>query len=313
MEVISIKKAKVYTCKICGQEVSLRAFGTHVKKHKMTSAEYWKIYPYLYPEPQGIYGIDYVTCPICKNNRTFQFLWQHLKSAHQLTIEEFIIEYPDSLLQTSKYREIQAERCRKGLMKSWSDFEYRKNKSEYLKKNPHLKPMTEEQRQHQKEVASQRLKDLWKDPEYRKSKSDQAVKQHCEGHLTESIISGYHKSWIKYTSRLGQLCTLKSSWELKLAEFLDHHDYDYQYEKKFDYYDTSRSRVRKYYADFYLSQYNLVIEVKPQWALDHTNVRDKLKGVIDAGTKFMFFTEREMGSLVSKEEFEKLIQSNINE
>ena len=38
-----------------------------------------------------------------------------------------------------------------------------------------------------------------------------------------------------------------------------------------------------------------------------------MNGVLKTNTKFMFLTEQELGSLVSREKFEELIQSKIND
>ena len=69
-----MKKSKKYTCEICHKEVLLRGFGAHVKSHGISPSEYWCKYPYPYEDPEGTYGVDYITCPICNNNRSFQFL-----------------------------------------------------------------------------------------------------------------------------------------------------------------------------------------------------------------------------------------------
>ena len=98
-----MKKSKQYKCEICGQVLALRGFGTHARKHGMTSSEYWKKYNYTYDEPVGEYGVDYVLCPICNNNRMFQSLSKHIKDYHKMDIAEFIEKYPNSKIQTTRF------------------------------------------------------------------------------------------------------------------------------------------------------------------------------------------------------------------
>lgn len=308
-----IRKSKTYKCEICGQVIALRAFGTHLKKHKMTSSEYWNIYPYPYPEPEGEYGIDYVLCPVCNNKRTFQSLTFHLQAKHNMSVEEFINAYPEHKLFTTHYSEEMSKNVRIALKNDWENPEYRERHSQRMKGNKNNTKRTPEGIEHQRQVLSARLKELWQDPEYRSKMSKLTADRHKDGSLDRAVTRGFRKGWVKYESPCCGTITLKSSWEVMLARFLDEFGYKYRYEKLFRYYNSSKRQERNYLADFYLLDYNLVIEVKATWALNNQGVRDKMQGVIRTGTKFMFFTERELGCLVSKEKFEELIQSKINE
>ena len=229
-----------------------------------------------------------------------------------MSIEEFLVKYPDSKIQTSKYRDIQADRCRKGLKKNWSNPEYVEKRKQYLRDHPNLKPLTEEQRKYQKSQLSNRLVELWKNPDYRSKKSEETKLRHESGELTDAIMTGQGKYRIRYECPDGRVVSLKSTYEVIVADFLKDCNIIYRYEKIFSYYDTEKCKYRKYYADFFLPDYNIVLEVKAHWAIDRQNNIDKMKGVLDSGVRFMFITERELGYLVSKDKFEELIQSNKN-
>ena len=287
-----------------------KGFSNHLRKHKISSKEYWNLYPYQYEEPAGIYGVNYVTCPICNDNRQFQSLTQHIINKHNLTIEKFLQEYPNAKLFTNKYSEMRSKFCKKGLRKNWSNPEYKKKRSEYCSEF-FSRINSGSSRLIQSKVLTETLNRLWQDPEYRNKQSERMKQRHKSGEIESSILSGFHKNWIKYEKLDGTIITLKSSYELIVAEFLDSNSIVYEYEKVYDYFDSIKRCNRKYYADFYLPDYNIVLEVKASWALDNQCVRDKMIGVLNTKTNYKFITERELEKLVSKEEFEMLIQSNI--
>lgn len=276
---MSLNPNEIYECKLCGTKIRIGkkwvGVRNHLEKHhKLTKEEYtqyWIDHPYkkIYPEPIGEYGVDYVLCPICNDNRQYQSLTQHIINKHKMTTEEFLRNYPNSILFTSKYSEMRSKFCRKGAIKNWSD------------------------------------------PEYRKYKSESVKLQHKNG-LIESIIKGHRSGWFKYKLKDDTEVVIKSSWEFKLLKFLEDNNIEFRYEIPFKYYDSYRKKDRTYYADFLLLEYNLVIEVKPEYAITDQVVLDKMNAVINSGYNFIFFTEREMGSLVSIDKFSKLIQSKIN-
>lgn len=304
-----------YKCEICGRSSfkNWRGFSIHLRSHKITTQDYWKKYPYQYDEPTGIYGVDYVTCPVCNNNRQFQSLTQHLINKHQMSVETFMTCFPDKKVFTTKYSKMRADFCRKGSIKNWSDSEYRKKRSEYCSEffsrinSGSVRPV-------QSETAKKTLERLWKDPEYQKKQSELMKQRHKTGDIETAVLNGWSKKWIKYETFDHHIITLKSSYELQVAKFLDANGIRYEYERMYPYHDSYSDKDRKYYADFYLPEYNIVLEVKASWAIDRyqTN-RDKMLAVLETGTKYKFITERELGKLVSKEEFETLIQSNVNE
>lgn len=67
---------------------------------------------------------------------------------------------------------------------------------------------------------------------------------------------------------------MDSSWEIKLAKLLDEHNikWDRNTVYKFPYIDMN-GKNRNYYPDFYLTDYDLFVEVKGYWT---TEIRHKI-------------------------------------
>jgi hypothetical protein len=304
-----------YQCQLCDRSTfkNWRDFVTHLRRHKIRKKEYFERFPYIYPEPVGVYGVDYVTCPICNDNREFQSLTQHLINKHKILTEEFLVKFPGKKLFTEKYSKMRADFCRKGLTKNWADPEYRKKRSEYCSEF-FSKINSGSKRPVQSETMKKTLKRLWKDEEYCKKQSERMKERHKSGELERQVLNGFGKKWIKHETWYGKIATLKSSYEVYVAKFLDENKIMYEYEKMYEYHDSYSDRDRKYYADFYLPDYNIVLEVKASWAIDRYQVlRDKMLAVLETGTRYKYVTERDLGKLVSLKEFEMLIQSNNNE
>lgn len=131
-------------------------------------------------------------------------------------------------------------------------------------------------RQSSKLAQSMKIKAKWSTKEY-----------------AENVSKGYYRC--KYVSSLGKIYYLKSSYELRVCRFLDKNNIDFEYEfKGFDYvYDNSR---HTYYPDFYLKDYGLVLEVKPEKFITDDLVLAKFNVVKDLGYNIIFITEDEVFS-----------------
>lgn len=299
-----------HICQVCGKVLSLRnwqGLNNHVRVHKMSSKEYWD--QYQYPLPEGEYGVDYVTCPICNNNKPYESLTQHVIFKHDMQTCEFLEKYPEAKLFTTKYSAMRSANCTKGCHINWANPVYRAKKIEESRVRL-MKLNKGSKRPSTGEKLSERLKNYWQNPKYREAQSAKAKKQHAEGELTRSILAGQRKNWVSYKTHLGQTVKLKSSWELKLAQVLDERLIPYEYEKKIPYFDSKRQKERTYYADFYLPNSNVILEVKAKWATSDQTCLDKRKGAEDAGFIFKYFTEDELPLLSSQEGIDRLIQGN---
>lgn len=299
-----------HACQICGKILTLKnwqGLNNHLRTHKMSTSEYWDIYQY--PVPAGEYGIDYVTCPICNNNKPYESLTQHIIAKHGMQTSEFLEKFPGSKLFTAKYSRMRSDNCSKGCYMNWARPDYRVKK--IRESAARLQALNKgSKRPAIGEKLSKRLIAYWQDPKYRQSQSEKTKRQHSQGNLTRCILAGQRKNWVPYTTHLGQQVKLKSSWELRLAKVLDENLIPYEYEKRIPYYDTQRQAHRTYYADFYLPNSNLILEIKANWATSDQTCQDKRRGAEDAGYAFQYFTEDSLPMLDSKEWIERLTQGN---
>jgi hypothetical protein len=77
----------------------------------------------------------------------------------------------------------------------------------------------------------------------------------------------------------------RSSWELKLAKFLDKLGYEWEYEDT----EIQLDKTHSYTPDFFLPELNLFIEVKPRCFTK--KYREHAQAVKDLGYKFKFLTD----------------------
>lgn len=112
----------------------------------------------------------------------------------------------------------------------------------------------------------------WKQTdEYKKQQSDR-LKGKTGGYRTKSGLSKFHGSYYKGV-------WMDSSWELKFAKKLDEEyiNLDRKIKYFFNYIDM-QSNNRKYYPDFYLSDFDCFVEIKGYWTDEVKHkIRDSLK------------------------------------
>lgn len=212
-------------------------------------------------------------CPICKKSG-YRNLIRHMSSAHKLKSAEYREMYPDAVWYTDE--------CRSG---------FSKGATEMLKVRDHrsvaMKAVATKKSK-DPEYFSKWAKSLWDDPVYRANKIEQVRGQHQDG-LTEILMKSHQR--YKYNS----LC-MRSTWEVRLAKYLDESSVEWKYEEVIVPYELDGS-IHKYFTDFYLPQYNLVLEVKPQCFVSATDVQAKKLACENLGYSFQFITERELEEL----------------
>jgi hypothetical protein len=81
----------------------------------------------------------------------------------------------------------------------------------------------------------------------------------CHYHLLGGKTG--HTTHPKHTCKGGKTITLGSSWEKQIAVFLDDQDIEWIRPKSLDYIDES-GKLRKYFPDFYLPQYDIYLDPK---------------------------------------------------
>ncbi len=127
---------------------------------------------------------------------------------------------------------------------------------------------------------SKLMSNLWENPKTRDAMLDKKLKP------------GSHK----YTNLKGDLLLLRSNWELIVAEQLDELRIEYEFElRRFDYYLDNKKH--KYTPDFYLNKYDIYIEVKPSFYLNHPINKLKWESVISGGNTLIIITENELNEV----------------
>jgi len=101
------------------------------------------------------------------------------------------------------------------------------------------------------------------------------------------------KNDFKHIKYDGKEISFRSGWELQLAKILESEKINYKYEElRFEYFHTDQNKLRKYIPDFYLQDYNLIIEFKLKQNLNNwTN--EKRDSVKNSGYNFTYVTEKE--------------------
>ena len=262
-------------CAICGFKAKTpRGAATHIRnKHGLLKEDYIKIY--------GDYATvvidnNKLKCPIC-GLPNFENVKIHLKHIHKLSDKE-ICKYPEDLLVLPSYR----ENASKGGKTTHLRF---------LQKHPDHVPYTPKYKS-----KSEASKAMWQNEAYRKMQSEKCANQHKHG-LTDAV----RKRKSKFIYKDGTY--MRSTWELKVAEFLDSQNVEWKYEGVCIHYINPKSAKKcRYYPDFYLPQYNLVIEVKPLELCHEERIVAKKEATKACGYKFKFLTEVELENL---EEFFK--------
>lgn len=99
-------------------------------------------------------------------------------------------------------------------------------------------------------------------------------------------ISGWHTTWNN------KKVYYRSSYELDYALELDKQKIDYQMEKlRILYWDSQLQRQRVAIPDFYLKDYNMIVEIKSNYTYDEKNMNDKIKAYKEHGYDFKLILE----------------------
>lgn len=239
-----------------------------------------------------------LTCPICGRSG-LQSLTAHITRGHKIPKEQFIKDYPNCKLITDKISNNCSKAYYAGFGKYMDDHEFLSSIAKRAAKT--RKP---KQKEINRKVVETRRKnnsyhtDLvnrWENnSEYRELRIQQVKNQHKQG-LTDIIVAKSGKK--RYDITLGDITySMRSTWETKFAKFLFNNDIDFKFEPfTINYYYNDK--LKKYYPDFYIEKYNLVVEVKPSSLTIDNRVQAKRNACINLGYKFMFITEKEIDNL----------------
>lgn len=239
-----------------------------------------------------------LTCPIC-NRAGLQNLTAHITRGHKISKEQFIKEYPNMKLFT--------DTISKNCSKAWhlgyathlndhdfiSEFTKRAAKTRSLRQDEICRKIVETRRKNNS-YHTDLVKRWHENKEYRELKIQQTKNQHKNG-LTDIIVSKSGRK--RYNIILNdKKYSMRSTWETKVAKFLFDNKIEFKFEPFTVNYDFN-GKIKKYYPDFYLPQYNLILEVKPKSLLKYDMAQCKKCACLNLGYKFIFITEDEINCL----------------
>lgn len=203
----------------------------------------------------------------------YRNLIRHLKSKHQMTPKDYLSKYPDDKVYTDEMQKKFSKggyAANKAMQDSGFDFSERSQKARAseIENDP--------------DAYLKRNRKLYDDPEFRDRATQRIMK-----------ANRWHGDRYRYDGR-----SFRSTWEVKFAEWLSSNDIKYEYEGvKVKYFDPEKEEYRTYYPDFYLPDFNLCIEVKPEVYLNSPNVIAKKEACLEQGYKFKFITQNELRNL----------------
>ena len=290
-------------CVLCQQEVtSRRGLAFHLKKHGIDSVDkYIELYPEqmneIEPKDESL-----LTCPICGRYNMKQ-LGQHIVGTHKMTHEQFLALYPNQKM----FIDAISERCSRATKIGHEQFmknkqadpeKYREIRRKAVETRKRLHPdIGEKVAKRLRESGfydrlSAKYKEMWQDDEYRQAQSDKAKKQHENG-LTKLVLHNSKRYKQIPVTFDGVEYIMKSSWEVKFAEFLHSKGIPFRYETDaIPYFFNGKDR--SYYPDFTIPNTNIIFEVKPQYQIDYAMNQAKRQACVDNGYDFRYITEYEL-------------------
>lgn len=262
-----------FICKICNEKLSgknrmvvTKLVQNHLKKkHFISSKDYFD--KYMKKEDEGI-------CPQCGKETKFLGLYQRYYRfccySHRTT---WLNLYDPKIVQIRK------ETGRKSGKKVWSNPETRKKLTEICRQN-NLDPNCNWGPRFTKEELSERAKGQNADidsnfgfttPERIKFNSEQSMRMNLDPNCNwgKSYKGGYYKD-----------VYMRSSWERSFAEKLDKNNIKWKYEPKVI--ELNLSHKKRYIPDFYLPEFDLWIEIKPEYYINQQlfEVKQKFEEIV---------------------------------
>lgn len=218
-----------------------------------------------------------VTCLICGAKR--RSLSQHIR-VHGIKAWEYREMYPNAPMSCEETRKLHKNNCSKMAKALWNEESYEESRNQIRKvRSQNAKIQWTSNKKYielMKEVGHEVMTRNLKDQEY--------IKKMQSPHLKEYQLSN------------GDTVLLRSGFEASVYDFLVRYNYKFIYEPKWIEYIREDGSKHHYTPDFYLPDYNLILEVKPSCYINNARNSCKKQGCIDAGYKFVFITEKDYWS-----------------
>lgn len=265
---------KFVVCRICGKKG--RILTNHLKiKHNLSRKEY---------ESQ------YNSPAVCYERQLIQIERNKLLN-DKLSTDPYYIDLMKKV-RSANGKLPQVQEALQNGKKVWSSSEEGRLRNSEIMKDLHLnhniqKKATEgklkskkfhnQKSQHMTNV----LNEKWKDEEWKSE------------HLRK-MFDGSRKSYVDCN---GNSVELRSGYELQLYNYLVSKGIRFEYESIEIKYISTDNKQHVYNPDFYLPDYNLILEVKPKMYTTNKINQIKKQVCINAGYKFLFITENELSDL----------------
>lgn len=240
-------------------------------------------------------GEDYVVCPLCQ--RKFKIIsTTHLRTHGYSSVEEFRQDYPDVQLVSKSYSKVRSQILGKvnqsDAMRSKASRHAKElNKDSQRQSEKGSKGWTDERRQTKRDQLKTVIDVTNNSPEY----ADYRRRR------TQGFSYGKRHD---YVTRDGKTLKLKSFLECTAAKFLEVNDFEFEYETvEISYENPWDGRIHNYFPDFYLPDYNLLLEVKPSDKVNDDTVVAKKEAAEKEGYNFLFVTSHDLKTyktLISK-------------
>lgn len=246
-----------------------------------------------------------LTCPICHAQK--KNLTKHVQMAHHLTKDEFLSQYPGTKMISDSASKAISE----SLRANWKNPDYAERCSSYWRSELHAQRKSEDMKvlwdtRHDEMVAgikqfanseegrsirsqnlTNSLNDLWQDETYRKNRSEQGKKQMRINALNPEF-NKFHR--VEYNGR-----TYRSKLEVKFVKIFDKLNIKNEYETVRLPYEDENGDTHIYITDFFLPEFDTIVEVKPECFVDSLN-HGKSQTVKSHGYNYVILTEKDLSS-----------------
>lgn len=237
---------------------------------------------------------------ICKKNHSSE---RNKKAAKTLKRLGKLGLLPQQI-ESKRLKKKRTKNIKKALRNLWSEGRHPRQLESPKKRKERLQKMSQ---------TLKKLGLLGKLPVQNMSKKEKEKKaRKISIKLREGLQSGrirLSKSWkrVPYKNLI-----LRSEWEKIVARCLDENKIKWKYENfVIPYWDSQRHIKANTIPDFYLPDFNMVIEVKSNAEYKSRRTLDKIKGVKKNGYRFLLAGRKEIAILIdNKQNIIKLIQQN---
>ena len=195
---------------------------------------------------------------------------QSSEKFHQMVQDVLVNQSTEQRSKNAKKRNANPEfkakmskRTTEQLKKQWADPEWKEKQSKKVKQGHINKILNEpDYLEMLKKTMAEKAKKTWADPVIRKRQRERISRENTERMLAGTntwVLHRTNRLKCKYDGPKGQI-TMRSTWEVTLAEDLDSLNVKWEYEPTQFAYDYDGATL-SYTPDFYLSDYDRYIEV----------------------------------------------------